>query len=98
MIVGIVKQNLLEKDELSVINHLNAGLDKLVMDSSSRPFWTNEIIQLVQGPVKTAARLRAAHGLFSALENCTDIVQMTDKKHKVRRVLARAGEETEILI
>ena len=56
MIVGIVKQNLLEKDELSVINHLNAGLDKLVMDSTSRPFWTNEIIQLVQGPVKTAAR------------------------------------------
>ena len=56
MIVGIVKQNLLEKDELSVINHLNAGLDKLVMESSSRPFWTNEIIQLVQGTVKTAAR------------------------------------------
>lgn len=56
VIVGIVKQNLLEKDELSVINHLNAGLDKLVMDSTSRPFWTNEIIQLVQGPVKTAAR------------------------------------------
>ena len=56
MIVGIVKLNLLEKDELSVINHLNAGLDKLVMESSSRPFWTNEIIQLVQGPVKTAAR------------------------------------------
>ena len=61
------------------------------MESSSRPFWTNEIIQLVQGPVKTAARLRAAHGLFSALENCTDIVQMTDKKHKVRRLVARAG-------
>ena len=57
MIVGIVKPSLLEKDELSVINHLNAGLDKLVMESSVRAFWTNEMIQLVQGPVKTAARL-----------------------------------------
>ena len=55
-IVGIVKQSLLEKEELSVINHLNAGLDKLVMESSLRAFWTNEIIQLVQGPVKTACR------------------------------------------
>ena len=56
IIVGIVKQSLLEKEELSVINHLNAGLDKLVMESSLRAFWTNEIIQLVQGPVKTACR------------------------------------------
>ena len=31
-------------------------------------------------------RLRAAHGLFSALDNCTDIVQITDNKHKVERV------------
>ena len=28
-------------------------------------------------------RLRAARGLFTALDNCTDIVQITDNNHKV---------------
>ena len=36
-------------------------------------------------------RLRAAHGLFSALENCTDIVQITDNKHQVGGERERVG-------
>lgn len=28
-------------------------------------------------------RLQAARGLFTALDNCTDIVQITDNNHKV---------------
>lgn len=83
VIVGILKQSYLEKEELSVISHLNAGIDKLLPDINSRAYWSNEIVQLVHGPVKSASRLRAAHGLFSALDNCTDIVQITDNNHKV---------------
>ena len=56
MIVGIVKQSFLEKDELSVISHLNAGIDKLVPDVNSRAYWCNELIQLIHGPVKSACR------------------------------------------
>ena len=40
-------------------------------------------------------RLRAAHGLFSALENCTDIVQMTDNKHKVGKSPSGAGLDSQ---
>jgi len=83
VIVGVVKLSVLEKEDMSVMPHLNAGLNKLVPDINSRVFWTNELLQLIQGPIKSACRLRAAHGLFSALDNCTDIVQITDNKHKV---------------
>ena len=34
-------------------------------------------------PLSWLFRLRAVHGLFSALENCTDIVQITDNRHQV---------------
>ena len=56
MIVGIVKQSLLEKDELSVINYLSAGVDRVLPDINSRAYWANELAQLISGPVKTAAR------------------------------------------
>ena len=83
VIVGVVRRNLLEKEELSVTPHLNSGMDRIVGDSVSRAFWTNELLQLVRGPVKTAFRLRATQSLFSALDNCRDIVQITDSSHKV---------------
>ena len=56
VIVGILKQSYLEKEELSVISHLNAGIDKLLPDINSRAYWSNEIVQLVHGPVKSASR------------------------------------------
>ena len=56
VIVGVVKQSLLEKDELSVINYLSAGVDRVLPDINSRAYWTNELAQLISGPVKTAAR------------------------------------------
>jgi len=83
VIVGVVRRNLLEKEELSVTPHLNAGMDRIVGESMSRAWWTNELLQLVRGPVNTAFRLRATQSLFSALDNCRDIVQITDSSHKV---------------
>lgn len=56
MIVGVVKLSVLEKEDMSVMAHLNAGFDKLVPDINSRVFWTNELLQLIQGPVKSACR------------------------------------------
>jgi len=83
VIVGIVRRNLLEKEELSVTPHLNAGMDRIVAESSSRAFWSNELLQLVRGPVNASFRLRATQSLFCALDNCRDIVQITDSSHKV---------------
>ena len=57
MIVGVVKLSVLEKEDMAVMAHLNAGLDKLAPDISSRVFWTNELLQLIQGPIKSACRL-----------------------------------------
>ena len=56
VIVGMVKLSVLEKEDMSVTAHLNAGFDKLVPDINSRVFWTNELLQLIQGPVKSACR------------------------------------------
>ena len=57
MIVAVVKQNVLEKEELSVINYINAGVDKVAPDVNSKAFWMNELAQLISGPIKSATRL-----------------------------------------
>ena len=43
---------------------------------------TEELPQ-VRGPVSAAFRLRHTQSLFTALDNCRDIVQITDSEHKV---------------
>ena len=83
VIVGVVRRNFLEKEELGVSPYLAAGMDRIVGESMSRAFWTNELLQLIRGPVNSAYRLRASQSLFSALDNCRDIVQITDNAHKV---------------
>ena len=50
---------------------------KVVGESGSRAWWTNELAQLVRGPVLAARRTRAASSLVTALDHCTDIVQVT---------------------
>jgi len=83
VIVGIVRRHLLDKEELLVLPHLNNGMDRIVCESVSRVGWTNELLQLVRGPVTTAFRLRHTQSLFTALDNVRDIVQVTDSDHKV---------------
>ena len=56
MIVGVVKLSVLEKEDMSSMPHLNAGLNKLVPDINSKVYWTNELLQLIQGPIKSACR------------------------------------------
>ena len=58
-------------------------MDRLVGETGSRAFWTNERIQMVRGPVNTSYRLRGSASLFTALDNCRDIVQITDSENKV---------------
>jgi len=83
VIVGIVRRHLLDKEELLVVPHLNIGMDRIVCESVSRVGWTNELLQLVRGPVTSAFRLRHTQSLFTALDNVRDIVQITDSEHKV---------------
>jgi high affinity cAMP-specific and IBMX-insensitive 3',5'-cyclic phosphodiesterase 8 len=83
VIVGIVRRHLLDKEELLVVPHLNIGMDRIVCESVSRVGWTNELLQLVRGPVTSAFRLRHTQSLFTALDNVRDIVQITDSDHKV---------------
>ena len=56
---------------------------RIVCESVSRVGWTNELLQLVRGPVTSAFRLRHTQSLFTALDNVRDIVQITDSEHKV---------------
>ena len=64
---------------LSLINMMI----RIVCESVSRVGWTNELLQLVRGPVTSAFRLRHTQSLFTALDNVRDIVQITDSEHKV---------------
>ena len=52
------------------------GFFQVIFDSGSRGYWLNELFLLLHSDVDTCLRLQCADTLFTALDNCKDIVQV----------------------
>jgi hypothetical protein len=50
---------------------------QVIFDSGSRGYWLNELFLLLNSDVDTCLRLQCADTLFTALDNCRDIVQVS---------------------
>jgi hypothetical protein len=49
---------------------------QVIFDSGSRGYWLNELFLLLHSDVDTCLKLQCADTLFTALDNCRDIVQV----------------------
>ena len=53
------------------------------MDSGSKGYWLNELATIIHTEVEASLRLRCADLLLTALDNCRDVVQVTDSQDRV---------------
>jgi len=83
VLVGIVKKSMMEREELVVSSFLQAGFNRLLLDSGSRGYWLNELAIIIHTDVEASLRLRCAGLLLTALDNCRDVVQVTDSHDRV---------------
>jgi PAS domain-containing protein len=83
VLVGIVKKSMMEREELVVSSFLQAGFNRLLLDSGSRGYWLNELAITIHTDVEASLRLRCAGLLLTALDNCRDVVQVTDSHDRV---------------
>ena len=56
---------------------------QLLLDSGSRGYWLNELAMIIHTDVEASLRLRCAGLLLTALDNCRDVVQVTDSQDRV---------------
>lgn len=100
VLVGIVKKSFMDREELVVDAYINAGFNRLLLDSGSRGYWLNELAVLMHSDVEALLRKQCVDLLLTALDSCHDVIQMTDSQDKViycntaaERVLGHAASD-----
>lgn len=56
---------------------------QILLDSSSRGYWLNELAWILRNDCENALKTQCFETMLSALNNCHDIVQITDDENKL---------------
>ena len=56
---------------------------QLLIDSGSRGYWLNELAMVIHSDVEASLRLQCTDLLLTALDNCRDVIQVTDSQDRV---------------
>ena len=56
---------------------------QILSENNNRGYWLNEMTQLISNELDNAVRLRTLETLLTALDNCSDMVQITDHEDKI---------------
>jgi len=83
VLIGILKKSLMEREELVVESYLQAGFNRILVDSGSRGYWLNELAMIIHTEVEATLRLKCADLLLTALDHCRDAIQVTDRQDRV---------------
>ncbi|GAB6027081.1 High affinity cAMP-specific and IBMX-insensitive 3',5'-cyclic phosphodiesterase 8B, variant 2 [Chamberlinius hualienensis] len=86
LMLGIVKKSAVDKEESSVISMLKNGFNRLFVECPNTALCMNELIQLEITEVTTRHMLRASMALFTALDHCTDAVEITNADNEIEYV------------
>ncbi|KAK9871913.1 hypothetical protein WA026_015161 [Henosepilachna vigintioctopunctata] len=81
-IVAVVKKSLFERDDGGIISLLDCGFNRCIIESSSVTNYINEIIQLKVRDMKPMVQKATSQTLYTALDNCNNLVLITDENYK----------------
>lgn len=85
-IYAIVNSNVFEKDDITVSSLLDAGYNRCIIESMNIVFWVNELIQIKNNDVRLLAQYASSKTLYTGLDNCRDIVIITDDTYRIQHM------------
>ncbi|XP_050457414.1 high affinity cAMP-specific and IBMX-insensitive 3',5'-cyclic phosphodiesterase 8-like isoform X2 [Cataglyphis hispanica] len=86
-IIALVKKSyfmLDEKDSIVALNLLETGFTRALMESSYENIIINELVGIYTSSLLPRTQLSAAHTLYVALDECRDMVHVTDDKNIIQ--------------
>ncbi|KAB7501368.1 High affinity cAMP-specific and IBMX-insensitive 3',5'-cyclic phosphodiesterase 8B [Armadillidium nasatum] len=86
VVVAIVKKSALERDSPRVYRYLNAGINRVLMESTTPGVVTNELIQLERGDLHVLKQQKILTAFIAALDSCKDLVHITDAQHRIQHI------------
>ncbi|KAK6179108.1 hypothetical protein SNE40_011540 [Patella caerulea] len=86
LIIAVTKKYPSDKEEPSILPLLKAGFNRRFVETSNIGTCMNELLQLEYGEIRSKLKLRACGALFTALDNVSDLVEITNQDHEIQYV------------
>ncbi|XP_059156380.1 high affinity cAMP-specific and IBMX-insensitive 3',5'-cyclic phosphodiesterase 8B-like [Physella acuta] len=86
VLVAVTKRYCDDKEEPSILPLLQAGFTRRYQENSSLSACINELQTLEVGEVRANLKLQACNGLFMAMENIGEAVEITSSEHEIQFV------------
>ncbi|CAG5118716.1 unnamed protein product, partial [Candidula unifasciata] len=84
VLVAVTKRYSEDIEEPSILPLLKAGFSRRYQENSCLSACINELQSLEAGEVRSNVRLKACNGLFVALDNVAEAVEITNSNHEIQ--------------
>ncbi|XP_026743081.1 high affinity cAMP-specific and IBMX-insensitive 3',5'-cyclic phosphodiesterase 8 isoform X3 [Trichoplusia ni] len=100
ILIAIVKKSAYLKDDFVVLPYLDAGFNRVMVETLSATAWCAEVLQCRAAGASARAQVAAVAALAAAVDRCRDLVAVTDDQQRILlankswcRVLGWRGDE-----
>ncbi|XP_048483687.1 high affinity cAMP-specific and IBMX-insensitive 3',5'-cyclic phosphodiesterase 8 isoform X4 [Plutella xylostella] len=83
VLIAVVKKSAYLKDDFAVLPYLEAGFNRIMVETVGAVAWCAEILQARAAAAAARAQLGAVAALAAAVDRCKDLVAITDDQQRI---------------
>ncbi|KAG6457948.1 hypothetical protein O3G_MSEX010565 [Manduca sexta] len=83
ILIAVVKKSAYLKDEFAVLPYLEAGFNRVMVETVGTTAWCAEVLQARAAAATTRAQIAATAALAAAADRCRDLVAITDDQQRI---------------
>ncbi|KPJ09594.1 High affinity cAMP-specific and IBMX-insensitive 3',5'-cyclic phosphodiesterase 8A [Papilio machaon] len=83
VLVAVVKKSAYLKDDFAVLQYLEAGFNRVMVETVGATAWCGEILQARAAAATARAQVAAVAALAAAADRCRDLVAVTDDQQRI---------------
>ncbi|XP_032519461.1 high affinity cAMP-specific and IBMX-insensitive 3',5'-cyclic phosphodiesterase 8 isoform X5 [Danaus plexippus] len=83
ILIAVVKKSAYLKDDFAVLPYLEAGFNRIMVETLSASAWCAEMLQARAASATARAQIGAVAALAAAADRCRDLVAVTDDQQRI---------------
>ncbi|XP_034835239.1 high affinity cAMP-specific and IBMX-insensitive 3',5'-cyclic phosphodiesterase 8 isoform X4 [Maniola hyperantus] len=83
ILIAVVKKSAYLKDDFAVLPYLEAGFNRVMVETLGATAWCAEILQARAAAASARAQIGAVAALSAAADRCRDLVAVTDDQQRI---------------
>ncbi|XP_045778024.1 high affinity cAMP-specific and IBMX-insensitive 3',5'-cyclic phosphodiesterase 8 isoform X2 [Maniola jurtina] len=83
ILIAVVKKSAYLKDDFAVLPYLEAGFNRVMVETLGATAWCGEILQARAAGASARAQIGAVAALAAAADRCRDLVAVTDDQQRI---------------